>query len=1218
MEQDELAPRFGRALLAMVARRHAPSLALILACSLGFPAPVFAQDGEGDATSEEAPADGEAKEGEGEGAASAASTSPTEAAKEEEDAKPPEETLAPSLGDDATEEERAALKEYQKAFSRYRQESDDYQKTVDGIVESKYRQRVAQVQKTYNRQIDELTAVERQRRNNAIAAFKSFIARYPNDPAYTPDALFRLAELQFEKANDDFLLADEAFQEALVQYENGKIPDMPTEARRDYGPTMATFQKLITDWPDYRFLDGARYLLAYCKLQEGQDEEAKDILMTLIAEHPESEFIPEAWIRIGEYYFDINDLASAQLAYAEAMKFPESRFYDKALYKLAWTYYRQDNFDEAIVRFKELVEYSDAQEAKTGRSGSVLRSEAVQYIAISLAEADWDGDGITDDVFGLPRAQLYIKGEKEYEREVLSQLSEYLFENNFFDETIQVVRYTLATFPDHPLNPQLHEQMVLAMFRADDMNSAFEERRQLGEFYGPGSDWYGKQEIAGEVEAMRYASTLVKDNLIQSATWFHEQAQKERDEAIVNEDSAMLASSKRKYELASKTYAEFLKKHPNDKDAFQWNYYYAETLFYSEQFLAAYEQYRAVREMDLRDDEFEEIQEVCGLNAIKALEKVIEAQVATGEVPSKILPGGGEDAVEEVVESAPADPDAGPAAITAEPLPEIARKYVTALDRYVVLGFKNKADPFLDSKFAFQAAKLFYDFNDFPEARRRFEWVIRNYPDQQVGAFAASLMLETYRLEKDYTTLASKANEFKDLLKGEQAEAIRLEIAEYELASLGKAAEQAYKEKRYEEAIEKYKELMSRTDKEETTTIALINIAVAYEALDKPGEAAKYYERLYTEFPDNVFVPYAIYRVAVNSERFFEFEKASQNYLAFYDRFGKKETPEEVMKAFSGSFVYKEKGADALRSGAILLENSQDYRKAADRYVEYSRNFSDKDDADDVYWQAVQCWKKADRTRDMLNGYETYIDTHGSTANSIKVFTALGALYDYYAEKGDDRKAKKWYERTLAEYASYGIQPNTPEAYYAAKAEFMLVEYEFEEWDKIKLKGNVKKQGELLQQKIKGQQALTPMYEKVYAYRNLEWTLAAGYRLGNMYQRFANMLYDAPVPFPEGSEQWDIYRGQLDDIAIPLEDKAVESYVRVVDKGRQDKIVNEWTKRAVQELNKYRPAEYPLYKEERRSISDDVKTGLPLLDKEAYEKYEKPPRAEEDSKGGDS
>ncbi|CAN0586926.1 unnamed protein product, partial [Laminaria digitata] len=141
---------------------------------------------------------------------------------------------------------------------------------------------------------------------------------------------------------------------------------------------------------------------------------------------------------------------------------------------------------------------------------------------------------------------------------------------------------------------------------------------------------------------------------------------------------------------------------------------------------------------------------------------------------------------------------------------------------------------------------------------------------------------------------------------------------------------------------------------------------------------------------------------------------------------------------------------------------------------------------------------------------------------------------------------------------------------------------------------------------------------KVFAYRNLEWTLAAGFRLGNMYQRFANMLYDAPVPYPEGSEEWDIYRGQLDDIAVPLEDKSVESYVKVVAQGRKEKIVNEWTKRALEQLNTYRPAEYPLYKEERRSVIDDAKSSLPYLDNEAYRNYEKPPREENSEDGGDS
>ena len=635
---------------------------------------------------------------------------------EKEEEKKGKPTMSPTLGSDATPEQRAALEEYEKAFSRYRGEANDYKRSVDSIVESKYRQRVSAIQNKYNSKIDELTETERERRIDAIAAFESFVQRYPRRPKYTPDALFRLAELQFEKANDDFLLADERFQEQLALYDRGKIQEPPSDPIRDYTPTIQTFERLIQDWPEYRFLDGAYYLLAYSKLQMGEEEQAKDIFLSLVIERPESEFVPEAWVRVGEYFFDNNDLISARDSYKKALEYTESRFYDKALYKLAWTHYREDDFDAAIGRFKQLVEYSDAEMERTGQSGSVLRAEAIQYAAISLAENDWDADAITDDDFGLERTKKYLPGTQPYERELLAQLVEYLFEANYFDHSVEIARYALNAFPNAAENPQLHEQLVLAMFRNEQLEAAFDERRQLGEFYGPGSNWYEVQREEGNVDAMRYASNLVRDNLIQSATWFHEQAQNQRDEAIVQQDDAMLESAKRQYALAAKTYREFLQKHPNDKDSFRWNYYLAETLFYSEQFEEAFEQYQAVREMDLRDDEFYKVQETVAFNAVKALESVIKLKVESGEIPAKTLPGGAKDAVEQVASSEAANPDEEGADIVAEPLPGLARKYVTAMDRYVVLGLENPEDPNLDAKFAFQAAKLFYDYNDFPRS----------------------------------------------------------------------------------------------------------------------------------------------------------------------------------------------------------------------------------------------------------------------------------------------------------------------------------------------------------------------------------------------------------------------------------------------------------------------------------------------------------------------
>ena len=65
------------------------------------------------------------------------------------------------------------------------------------------------------------------------------------------------------------------------------------------------------------------------------------------------------------------------------IKHPESNYYAPAYYKLAWSYYRNDQFEDAVKCFKQLIEYSD-QRTEEGLSPFELRDEAVQYILNSL------------------------------------------------------------------------------------------------------------------------------------------------------------------------------------------------------------------------------------------------------------------------------------------------------------------------------------------------------------------------------------------------------------------------------------------------------------------------------------------------------------------------------------------------------------------------------------------------------------------------------------------------------------------------------------------------------------------------------------------------------------------------------------------------------------------------------------------------------------------
>jgi len=63
---------------------------------------------------------------------------------------------------------------------------------------------------------------------------EGFLRKYPADRKWTPDVMFRLAELHYEKAADDFLVAQEAYQKAL---DSDNPPTTPSP-RPDYSATV--------------------------------------------------------------------------------------------------------------------------------------------------------------------------------------------------------------------------------------------------------------------------------------------------------------------------------------------------------------------------------------------------------------------------------------------------------------------------------------------------------------------------------------------------------------------------------------------------------------------------------------------------------------------------------------------------------------------------------------------------------------------------------------------------------------------------------------------------------------------------------------------------------------------------------------------------------------------------------------------------------------------
>ncbi|MCB9537833.1 MAG: tetratricopeptide repeat protein [Myxococcales bacterium] len=1065
---------------------------------------------------------------------------------------------------------------------------DEFREDAGRLVQYRYDRKRREIKRRYGTVLDELTEEERQRRADAISRFEEFLGKYPNNPKYTPDALFRLAELHFEKSNDAYVTQLEEQEDLIREYDEGRLDELPPEPKQDYRRTIELFDQLVRQWPQYRNIDGAYYLKGYCLLEMGEDKRALDEFQTLVQRFPRSRFVPETWTRIGEYYFDYNRLPEAIAAYRSVLDFPESPYFDKALYKLAWTYYRNDQYDDAIARFRQLIEYSDERAAKTGQAGSDLRAEAIQYLAISLQEEDWDGDGLPDTDAGFQRVLSNVSGEKAYDVEILRAVADIFFDNAKYQEAIDTIRHLLATFPNHPENPELHARMVTAYERLQQFDRAFAERDNLAQSYGPDSAWYAANR--NKPKALDAARELMEDALIQAATYHHSRAQQLRADAQKG-DAAAEDEAIRSYRLAAVAYENYLKQFPKSENAYELNFFYAECLYYSFRFLEAANQYGVVRDSRLGD----KYKEPAAFSAILAHEKSVRKLIADGRLPTKPSLTGADTSEFERTEVADEDNDGTVREIEPEPIQEPVVDLIGAMETYIGADLKGPEDKGRLPTIAYKTGEIYFDYKHFDEARKWFSWLIKKYPKEQVAGYAAGKIIETYRQAHDWENMAAWAA----IIEEAGLEAGADDIARLKTGALFKKAEKLLDAERWDEAAAEFIRLVDENPGNRYADAALNNAAVAYEKSRRFESATNTYERLYRTYPDSVHAENALYRVGINAERFYDFEKAIGTLMQLVQQYPKSENR-----------------AEALFSAAVLQEQTQDYREAAQNYERYAQLFPEREDTPDTFYRAGRVYEKLGDTRNQIRIYETFIRQYGNDPkHNGLVVESIAKMAEIFDKQGRQRDAVRTWQRVIDEFNRRGMQPGTFEARYPAEAQFRLIELEFDQYKALKLRGSVKQQGKTIQEMQRRLKDLQRRYAEVIPYKSFDWTLAAFYRLGHIYQLFAEALYDAPIPESFTPEEEDVYRTTLEDIALPIEDEAVKSYEVAIEKAREFKVTNEWTKRIVQALNKYKPSDYPLFKEEKRLPAE-----MPMTPQRLVAIPEPPPPAEEitvdDEEGG--
>ncbi len=165
----------------------------------------------------------------------------------------------------------------------YRWGTEVFLAITDHVVERTYLNEKARITQAYAGQIEKSRRHTEARRLEAIKDFEAWIKRYPNDRRWTPDILFRLAELYYEKATVDFQYAQVQYQETVRRIRDeskklGKDLPEPPEPVIDYAIPISYYRRIIREFPHYRNRDVVYYLLGYClrEMSKQAEEEASD------------------------------------------------------------------------------------------------------------------------------------------------------------------------------------------------------------------------------------------------------------------------------------------------------------------------------------------------------------------------------------------------------------------------------------------------------------------------------------------------------------------------------------------------------------------------------------------------------------------------------------------------------------------------------------------------------------------------------------------------------------------------------------------------------------------------------------------------------------------------------------------------------------------------------------------------------------------------------
>ena len=1001
------------------------------------------------------------------------------------------------------------------------------------------------------------------KRDELIEDLKTIIPKIPESEKKA-DLYFQLAELWWEKARYVSLQEGKEYDDAYAKWQDAHDKNAKSggdEPKPNNKKSMAfrqealkLYQTILKQYPAYYRKDEVLFVVAYNLYEAGNKAEAIQNYNTLIKQYPQSRFVPDAYVQMGEHFFQGNDLTRARAAFEKAASFKLPKLYPFAVYKLAWCDYNAGEYQGAIDKFKDVIDYSEKQaEAPGARDRIQLKSEALKDVVLAYAQID-----------AIDSATAYFKEKsKDKALDYINKLAATYFETGKFDQAIRVYRQLETEAPTHVRAPAWQQRILLAYDKLNKRDRVLAEMKRLVADYGPNSAW--AKANAAQKGALAEATDLAESALRELVQDYHQEAIKTKSVAT--------------YKLARDIYRQYLETFPDSESAYSMRFFYAEILYALEEWDGAAQQYDKVVEADPKGSYAGK----SAYDAILALEKSVG--IAKGKLKKHELAESQKiderKSKGQVEQSRTIQLQTVTKDTQEEAIPENEQALIAACERYLRVAPGQKDEIVIRYKAAF----VYYDHRHFVEAARRFGDIILKWPTDSWSQKAADLSLDILNTKEEWLALSDLAHKFLGNKKLTPAGS----KFEKEVAQIGEGAKFKYvmevyeKKKDYVLAAKEFKEFVAQYPKSEHAPKALWNamlIADKAEQLDLELAAG---EQLIRDYPkaDEEIIKLAVPALATASERVARYDDAVKWYELAVTRWPASPT-----------------APDWLFNAALWREGKGDDAGALTDWQRYVKQFAQRPDAAKIAFNIGLILERQKEPKKTAEWWYTFQRSYAQMATPGQL---LLARYKEGLAMKEVRASDPNVPIVMGEVAQrFWKLPDSekllPVIDAAGHARFSGLEGLFNDFQAIHF--HYTRQADLVYVlKIKNARLnkILESYGEVIKIGSPKWSAAAFTRIGEAYRNFNKGLLDAPMPRGLDPEQEELYRSTLESQALPLEDKAVEAFNKAVEIGKKTGAYTEWTIRSQDFLREYQPDSYgDVHKpalvdaEQSRSVAPDL------------------------------